>query len=125
VNVFRARLAWIASAWLAGQLSLLAAAPVSLFAHAPQAADAVTCTCIHTGNAQCPMHHPAKPKPGCECRNSTDPDAANIVSLLGPIAVMPHAIADLSEPPITPSTIYPINRFEDAIVRPTSPPPRA
>ena len=29
----------------------------------PHAADPMTCTCVHTGNAQCPMHHPAKPKP--------------------------------------------------------------
>jgi hypothetical protein len=104
---------------------VLTAAPASLFAHAPQAADAVTCTCIHTGNAQCPMHHPKSQKRGCECRNTTDPDAANIVSLLGPIAVLTSAPAHLMPPSITQLPIYPINKFSDFVPVPAGPPPRA
>jgi len=111
--------------WLVCQLSLLAAAPVSLSVHAPDAVDAVTCTCVHTGNALCPMHHPAKPKPGCECRNSTDPGAASLVTLLGPIAVLTGTPARLTPPSITQLPIYSANKFSDFIPVPTGPPPRA
>lgn len=101
------------------------AAPLSLFTHAPQAADAVTCTCIHTGTAECPMHHPVKKKSGCECRSGTDPDAANIVSLLGPIAVLASAPAHLAPPPITQLPDYSITRFASVFAPPDGPPPRA
>jgi hypothetical protein len=104
---------------------MLTAAPSSLFAHAPQAADAVTCTCVHTGNAQCPMHHPKPQQHGCECRNTTDPDAANILSLLGPIAVLAAAPARLGPQSITRLPIYPINKFTGFVTAPDGPPPRA
>jgi hypothetical protein len=119
------RLSWIACAWLSCQLSLLAAAPLSLSAHGPEAPDAITCTCAHTGNVLCPMHHPANPKPGCECKNSTDPGAANLVALLGPIAVLAGAPARLTPPSITQSPIHSISKFSDFIPIPAGPPPRA
>jgi hypothetical protein len=112
-----------AAAWLFTQLSILAATPASLLAHAPQAADAIACTCSHTGHDQCPMHHP-KSKNGCDCRSNHDPDAASLVSLLGPIAVMPDAIANIAEPPITQLPTYPITRFSSAVPPPDGPPPR-
>src|SRR5439155_11245186 len=111
--------------WLCCQLSLLAAPPFSLLAHAAQPADAVTCTCIHTGNAECPMHHPKPQKRGCECRSATDHDAVTIVSLLGSFAVLVDASARLMPPPITQLPIYPINRFSGFIAIPDGPPPRA
>jgi hypothetical protein len=109
---------------MACQLSLLTAAPVSLLAHMPQAADAITCTCVHGGAGECPMHHPAKKKSGCECRNTTDPDAASLVSLLGPIAVL-NAPANLEPPAITKLPDYPITRFVSVAAPLASPPPRA
>ena len=121
----RRRLAWIVCGWMCCQLSLLTATPVSLFAHMPQAADAITCTCIHTGNAECPMHHPAKKKSGCECRSGTDPDAANLVSLLGPIAVLAASPRQLAPPAISKSSIRPNTQFIDFVAPPDGPPPRA
>lgn len=120
----RSRLSWIACAWLCCQLSILTASPMSLVAHAPGAADAITCTCAHTGNATCPMHHPAKPASSCECRSGTDPDATSIVSLLGPTAVLASAPSQLAPPSCKQFTIYPITKFTDAIPPVTSPPPR-
>ena len=125
MSVIRRRLSCTICGWLCCQLSLLAVAPLSLFAHAPQAADAIACTCIHTGAAECPMHHPTPRKRGCECRNTTDPDAANIVSLLGPIAVLASAPMRLAPPSITQLPIYPINKFSDFVPVPAGPPPRA
>jgi len=122
---FRRRLLWLASTLLCCQLSLLTVAPVSLFAHAPEAADAVTCTCVHTGSGQCPMHHPAQKKSGCECRNSTDPDAASIVSLLGPSAVLADTPSALTPPVATKSPIHQIARFTNEVAPPDGPPPRA
>jgi hypothetical protein len=125
VSVLRRRLSWIAGGWLCCQLSLLTAAPLSLAAHPPEAADAVTCTCVHTGTAECPMHHPKQQKRGCECRNTTDPDAANLVTLLGPIAVLASAPSHLAPPPITRLPDYPITRFIAFVTPPDGPPPRA
>jgi hypothetical protein len=121
----RQRLGWIVSGWLCCQLSLLTAAPLSLFASAPHAADSMTCTCVHGANAQCPMHHPARPKPDCQCRSTTDPDAAAIVSLLGPIAVLADAPAHATTPPITRLPDYSTTRFTSFIASPDGPPPRA
>jgi hypothetical protein len=126
VDGLRRRLSWIACAWLCCQLSLTAA-PLSLLTHAPEAADLVACTCAHTGHGECPMHHP-KPqsqKRGCECRSGADPDAANIVSLIGPIAVLANVPSHLAPPPITQLPAYPITRFVDFVAPLDSPPPRA
>jgi len=124
VTALRARLFWIASAWLCCQLSLLAAAPLSLLQHS-DAADPIACTCVHTGNAQCPMHHPAKPAPNCQCRSTTDPGAASIVALIGPTAVLASASAHLAPPPTSQLSIYPITRFAVFVSAPDAPPPRA
>jgi len=117
-----------AGVWLCAHLAVVALTPVSLLASAPQAADAVICTCTHTGHAECPMHHPKprdKGKHSCECRSATDPDAASIVTLLGPIAVLADAPASLAPPPITRLPNYPITRFQDSVTAPDGPPPRA
>jgi hypothetical protein len=119
--------------WLVTQASILAAAPVSLLEHSPHAADAIACTCAHTGHDECPMHHPRASdteknflqKRRCQCRSAQDPDAASLVSLLGPIAVMPHAIAPVAAPPITQLPTYPLNKFAVHVVAPDGPPPRA
>jgi len=113
--------------WLCCQLSL-AAAPLSLLAHPSQAADSITCTCVHGHDgpdAYCPMHHPGKSKSGCECRSTTDPDAATIVSLLGPVAVLASAPSRLAPPAITKSPIHQITRFISVVAPPDGPPPRA
>jgi len=117
-------LAWVVCAVLSSQLAVLTAAPLSLLLHAPQAADAIACTCAHTGHAECPMHHPKKTS-GCECRSTTDPDAASLVSLLGPVAVLSDAPARIAAPPITKSPSSSITRFTDAVASPDGPPPRA
>ena len=124
VELVRRRLALVACGWLCVQLSVLTAAPASLFAHEAQAADALACTCVHTGTAECPMHHPAK-KSGCECRNTTDPDTASLVSLIGPIAVLAAAPQQLAPPAIAKSPIRPITQFIDFVAPPDGPPPRA
>jgi len=120
----RRKLAWVAGMWLCGQLSLLAA-PLSALANAPEAADSITCTCIHGANAECPMHHPAHKKSDGACRNTTDPDAAAIVSLLGPIAVLVTAPLSVAPLPITQLPNYPITRFSSVPAPPDGPPPRA
>src|SRR5580765_7571277 len=90
----RRRLSWIACGWLCCQLSVLTAAPLSLLSNTSQGADPITCTCVHGANASCPMHHPAQPKPNCQCRSTTDPGAATLISLLGPTAVLASAPHD-------------------------------
>lgn len=124
VELARRRLAWIACGWLCVQLSLLTAAPLSLFANAPHADASMECTCVHTGNTECPMHHPAK-KSGCECRNTTDPDAASLVSLIGPIAVLAAAPSQMAPPAISKSPVRPVTQFIDFVAPPDGPPPRA
>lgn len=121
----RARLSWIAGAWLCCQLSLLAATPLSLVSHPSEAADPITCTCVHTGNAQCPMHHPAKPVSNCQCRGTNDPGAAAIGSMLGPTAVLASATTRLAPPPITQLPSYSIARLTVLVAPPDGPPPRA
>jgi hypothetical protein len=121
---FRRHGSWLSALWLCCHLAVLTATPVALLAHSPHTADAIACTCSHTGHDECPMHHP-KNKKGCECRSTQDPDAASLVSLLGPIAVMPVAITTLAEPPITQLPTYPINKFTVAPAAPDGPPPRA
>ena len=118
----------VAATWLCVQLAMLASAPASLLARAPQAADALACTCTHTGHAECPMHHP-KPKDtqkrNCECRSTTDPDAASIVTLLGPIAVLADAPAQPAPFSITKLPNHPITKFTGTVTAPDGPPPRA
>jgi hypothetical protein len=121
----RRHITWIVCGWLCCQLSVLTAAPLSLSANAEHAADSMSCTCVHTGNAQCPMHHPAKPKPACECRNTSDPDAATIISLLGPLAVLAAASQHTTSLSITKSPDHSIARFVNVAAPPDGPPPRA
>lgn len=121
----RQHVAWIVCGWLCCQLSLLTAAPLSLFEHSAHAADAISCTCAHGANGQCPMHHPANPKPDCQCRNTTDPDAAAIVSMLGPIAVLADAPAHAAPLSVTTSPNRQVIRFASFIASPDGPPPRA
>jgi len=125
MRTFRRRLVWAVCGWLCCQLSILTAAPLSLFAGAAHAADSLSCTCVHGDHAQCPMHHPAHPKPDCQCRNTTDPDAATIVSLLGPVAVLVGTPSRLTPPAITKSPAHQITRFISFIAPPDGPPPRA
>jgi hypothetical protein len=117
--------AWIVCGWLCCQLSVLTAAPLSLFASAPHTTDAISCTCVHGANGQCPMHHPANPKPDCQCRSTADPDAAAIVSLLGPIAILADARTFTTRLPITTSPAHQITTFISFTSAPDGPPPRA
>ena len=121
----RRHIVWIACGWLCCQLSVLTAAPLSLFANAPHANDAMSCTCVHGTDAQCPMHHPAKPTSDHECRSATDPDATAIVTLLGPIAGLSDTAVPLTALPITQLPDYPITRFTSLVSSPDGPPPRA
>jgi len=125
MRLFRRQLSWVVCGWLCCQLSMLAAAPLSLTSGAPHAADSMSCTCVHTGNAQCPMHHPPGSKSSCQCRNTTDPDAATIVSLLGPLAVLATAPQHAAPLSITRSPDYQITGFVSLAAPPDGPPPRA
>ena len=91
----------------------------------PTAADAITCTCSPTGNAECPMHHTKPVKRGCECRGTTDPGAAALLSMLGPTAVLADTPTVVAPADITTSPNHQITRFIDAVSPPTAPPPRA
>ena len=122
--ILRRRLAWVVCACLCVQLSLLTAAPLSLFTNAPHSDASMACTCVHPGATECPMHHPAK-KAGCECRNTTDPDAASLVSLIGPAAVLTSTSSQLAPPAITKSPVHSITQFIDFVAAPDGPPPRA
>jgi len=121
----RRGLSWVICGWLCCQLSILTAAPLSLLSGMPHAADSVTCTCAHAGATECPMHHSKPKKNGCECRSTTDPDAGAVLSLLGPIAVLADAPANVPAPSITQLPNHPITQFVSVIVPPASPPPRA
>jgi hypothetical protein len=121
----RQHVAWIVSGWLCCQLSLLTAVPLSLSASAPHAADSISCTCVHGSSGQCPMHHPATSKPDCQCRSASDPDAAAVVSLLGPIAVLPAHAYHVAPPAITKFPNRQITQFISFVASPDGPPPRA
>ena len=126
VVTFRRSLSWVVCGWLCCQLSLLTAAPLSLLVDKMHtAADAITCTCAHSGNAECPMHHSKPVKRGCECRGTTDPGADALLSMLGPIAVLADAPAVMAPADITGSPNQHITQFASVIASPTSPPPRA
>jgi hypothetical protein len=126
VATFRRRLSWTVCAWLCCQLSLLTATPLSLLADSMHtAADAITCTCGHSGNAECPMHHSKPVKRGCECRGTTDPGADALLSMLGPIAVLAETPTVMAPADITTSPNHQITRFLDTVFPPTAPPPRA
>ena len=125
IRTVRRHLSWFACAWLCCQLSLLTVAPVSLCARADQASQPA-CTCVHADNATCPMHHPAKSPSGCNCRsNAPDSGSLAVVSLLGPVAVLPDATASRVEPQVTGSPNHQISRFTSWIAVPDGPPPRA
>jgi hypothetical protein len=124
MRVFRRRLSWVVCGWLCCQLSVMLTAQLSL-ASGIHAADAISCTCVHGSNGQCPMHRPGNSKPNCQCRNASDPDAAAIVSLLGPTAVLADAPEVTATDPITQLPNYPITRFTSFIASPDGPPPRA
>ena len=121
---FRQHIAWIVCGWLCCQLSVLTAAPLSLFAGLPQAADSIACTCAHGASGQCPMHHQTAPKPDCRCSNATDPGSAAIVSLLGPIAILAEARTFATRLPITLSPAHQVSRFNSFTNAPDGPPPR-
>src|ERR1043166_3354453 len=120
---FRRHLSWLSGVWLCCQVAVLTTTPVSLLVHTPQAADAITCTCTHTGHDECPMHHPKQKR--CQCRSTTDPDAASLISLLGPIAVLTDMPARLAPPLATPSSDRQATRFASFVAVPAGPPPRA
>jgi len=121
----RKHVAWIVGGWLCCQLSLLTAAPLSLLASTPHAADAISCTCVHGADGQCPMHHPANPKPDHQCRSAANPDAAAILSLLGPIAVLADARTFTAQLPVTASPAHQVTRIFSFTSAPDGPPPRA
>ena len=121
----RQRATWIVCGWLCCQLSLLTAVPLSLVAGLSHAADPISCTCVHGASGQCPMHHPANPAPSCRCRSTADPDAAAIVSLLGPIAVLADTPAHVTPLSIAQLPNHPITRFISVFAPPDGPPPRA
>ena len=121
----RGRLSAIACAWLCCQLSILTAAPASLLSGMPHASDSVTCTCGHAGATECPMHHSKPKKEGCECRSTTDPDAAAMLSLLGPIAILAEPPCQAVPVHITKSPDRHITTSTSTIAPPTPPPPRA
>src|SRR5215467_12679627 len=125
MRVFRRRLSWVACGWVCCQLSVMLTVQLSLVASGAHAADAISCTCVHGANGQCPMHRPANSKPNCQCRNTSDPDAAAIVSLLGPIAVLADAPAHATTLSITQLPNFPITRFTSFFAPPDGPPPRA
>jgi hypothetical protein len=130
VGVVRRRLSWVAGLWLISQLAVMTVTPAALcagWAGAAAAGDNVTCTCTHGPDAQCPMHHKRATSPsGCNCgNNAPDPGSLTVVSLLGPVAVLPGASVALIEPPITRSPNHQITRFSVWIPVPPGPPPRA
>lgn len=121
----RRRLPWIIGTWLCCQLSLLTAAPMSLLSGALHASDSVTCTCAHAGATECPMHHSTPKKSGCECRNTTDPDAGAVLSMLGPIAVLADARPTVPSAHVTQSPDSQVAPVVSVVVAPDGPPPRA
>ena len=125
MSAVRQSVRWLAGVWLCSQLAMMAVTSATLCAGRVDAA-APACTCVHADNATCPMHHPAQSRSTCNCRSNTpDPASLTVVSLLGPVAVMPTAITALAEPPITQLPTYPINKFTVAPAAPDGPPPRA
>ena len=80
---------------------------------------------IHTGNAACPMHHPAKSPSNCSCRGTTDPGSATLITLLGPVAVLADTPASAAPAPITTSPHHSSTKFTGVILVPDGPPPRA
>jgi hypothetical protein len=121
----RQRVVWIACGWLCCHLSVLVSAQLSLVTGMSHAADSISCTCVHGGNGQCPMHHPANPKPDCQCRSTADPDAAALVTLLGPVAVLAATSSPAALLPITEARNHQITRFTSITTSPDGPPPRA
>src|SRR5262245_53515386 len=89
----RRHLGRVACAWLVAQVCVLATSSAVMALTAPSVA-ALECTCAHGESHSCPMHHPVeKSKSDCSCRSTSDGPSAVIAALLGPIAVVPAALA--------------------------------
>jgi hypothetical protein len=124
----RARVAHVAVGWLVFQLCLLASVPTVLCSPDPNAiALEAACTCGHADaeGQSCPMHHPStSPSTDCSCRSTTDPRAAIVASLIGPIAVLAPVASPMAPATVAaPARVVSADPLEFAVV-PDSPPPR-
>jgi hypothetical protein len=123
----RRHLGLVFGAWLVCHVGVLTITPVSMCASLAASAQEQTCTCDHSGAAECPMHHRAtqSTKSSCSCRSTGDTALATLGAFLGPIAVLSPQV-HLAAP------LHSTNRVSfftisliDAPARPDSPPPRA
>ena len=130
----RRRLSWIVGLWLVCQVSVLAAAPLSLagiFVNA--GVEGVLCTCASASGPDhyCPMHgkhqdhaSSAQDADDCVLRSGSPASDVTLVSLISGIGLMPPAQAAAT----TAVAAEPIAALPEAVLsrsdRPEAPPPR-
>jgi len=127
MSVLRRHLGWLACLWVCSQCAVLAIAPVSLCATAPQTSDGVACTCAHGQNAECPMHHRSAPADsGCHCRNtSPDSSEATVVALFSQAGIL-TSVHRLVDPRTFSATVpHTTPRVAGLLPAPDGPPPRS
>jgi len=113
----------ISQVLVAVHLSLAAA---SLALVLPVTSPPVQCTCAHSGEQQCPMHHPASAEQQrtCRVRSGASSRMEALVSLLGAL-VLPEPVFHPAGLSRASSVTLGQSRLVDAVSVPLSPPPRA
>jgi hypothetical protein len=121
----RSAVAQVARLWLTWIVATTAVSPLAIWttmAHTTPAA-AVHCKCSHTPGIVCPMHHTSNGRTECALRSATSHDGSALLSLLGPIGVVPFsaitAVTQGSSP--VPADV---RTAIDRPLAPESPPPR-
>ncbi len=120
----RRALTLIAAAWLLLHGAIVAAAPLLIWQMASDSAEAV-CTCPHTGEAACPMHHRPTNRGVCVMRSVQTNGAAAMHTMFDTVGFResPSHVAV----PVESACLFAVERA-NALARPSSPdapPPRA
>lgn len=121
----RCRLSWLVCGWLVCQLGVLTFASAALYAETPGGSAIGVCTCSHGDGRDCPMHHQTPKSKSGSCRSANDAGSAGVVSLLGPLAVLPRP-KTVGEPVVTSDSSRQRPTFSSQLFPiPDAPPPRA
>jgi hypothetical protein len=124
MQIVRRHLAWIAGAWLLGQVAAIAAAPLALHRATAVGVEDDCCPGVAPGQV-CPMHHTREGKRTCEMRNACSSDNAALLSLAGgtglPATANSIVVRDSAVDRIAPVPSITLARSD----RPDSPPPRS
>jgi hypothetical protein len=115
----------LAAAWLLCQLGMVALVPAAS-ATGSVPVVALECTCSHGDHATCPMHHKSAAGPErCAMRSADDSATGVLISLFGPLGLIPVRSGVLTPAPSTAVALAPQTTIALRDAPPDPPPPRA